>query len=141
MRVRFVCRALIFLFWEDVDIMTITPILENYLEAIYLKSNNGYSVRVTDMANQLGISKSGVNRAVNSLCALGLVEHRTYGGIKITAEGRHYAKKMIYKKELVTRFFMHTLDLSEQDARAEAECIEHTVGEKTVDKIAAYLNA
>ena len=121
--------------------MTITPILENYLEAIYLKSANGYSVRITDMSRQLGISKSGVNRAVNSLCALGLVDHRSYGGIKITDEGRKYAKKLIYKKELVTRFFMHTLNLSEQDARAEAACIEHKENKKTVDKIAAYLNA
>ena len=119
---------------------TLTPVLGSYLEAIYLKGIKGYSVRLTDVANELGISKSGVNRAVNALKSMGLVSHQSYGGIVITNEGREAAKSLLKKNELVKQFLMCSLKLDESEASEEAKKLEHIVGQRTLDEMKAYVS-
>ncbi|MBP3361211.1 MAG: metal-dependent transcriptional regulator [Clostridia bacterium] len=119
---------------------TLTPVLGSYLEAIYLKGIKGYSVRTTDVANELGISKSGVNRAVNVLKSMGLVSHQSYGGIVITNEGRDTAKRLLKKNELVKQFLICSLKLDESEAAEEAKRLEHIIGQKTLNEMETYVS-
>lgn len=118
----------------------ITPVLKMYLKCIYLKGIKGYSVRATDIAKELNVSKSGVNRAVNVLKSLGLVNHQSYGGVSLTPEGRNYAKDLIRKSELVKRFLMYSLNLKEDEALLEANRIEHNIGQRTLAGIEEYIS-
>ena len=47
--------------------------MKEYLEAIYELSKSNKSVRTTDIAQKLGISKPSVNKAVGALKAKGLL--------------------------------------------------------------------
>ena len=58
--------------------------LEDYLKEIYLLNLEGQEVRITDIARSLGISKPSVNRAMNTLKELELLEHEHYGKITLT---------------------------------------------------------
>ena len=62
--------------------------LEDYLKEIYLLNLEGQEVRITDIARSLGISKPSVNRAMNTLKELELLEHEHYGKITLTDEER-----------------------------------------------------
>ena len=54
-----------------------TSSLEDHLEAVFVLSKQKGNVRLTDIAEHLGVSKPSVNRAVNTLTQNGFLEHVT----------------------------------------------------------------
>ncbi len=56
-----------------------TPSLEDYLEVILDLNEQNKSIRVTDLAEKLGVAKSSVNQAVVKLVDLKLLIHERYG--------------------------------------------------------------
>ena len=97
--------------------------LEDYLKEIYLLNLEGQEVRITDIARSLGISKPSVNRAMNTLKELELLEHEHYGKITLTDAGRDTAKNILDTNKIVYRFLTEILDVDEQTALAEADLI------------------
>ena len=54
-----------------------TSSLEDYLEAVFILSKQKGNVRLTDIAEFLGVSKPRVNRAIKTLTQNGFLEHIT----------------------------------------------------------------
>ena len=131
-----------FSFLEVADKMTQTeetPVsgaLGDYLEAIYELSGDKSYVRVTDISVYLNISKPSVNRAVNTLRAQGLVEHKPYGDISLTEKGREVGAEIYKRHRIVKRFLMNILDIPSDMAEREANYIERGVSRYTIDKMA-----
>ena len=107
--------------------------LEDYLKEIYLLNLEGQEVRITDIARSLGISKPSVNRAMNTLKELELLEHEHYGKITLTDAGRDTAKNIVY------RFLTEILDVDEQTALAEADLMEHDISKGTRKKLKKFI--
>ena len=105
--------------------------LEDYLKEIYLLNLEGQKVRITDIARSLGISKPSVNRAMNTLKELELLEHEHYGKITLTDAGRDTAKNILDTNKIVYRFLTEILDVDEQTALAEADLMEHDISKGT----------
>ena len=122
------------------DELIISEALEYYLEAIYVLSADKPAVRITDIAMYLGISKPSVNRAVNSLKNAGLVEHEPYGDISLTECGCVMGKNCLTKHRSITRFFVEVLNLDDAAAESEACKIEHSLSQKTVERMIDYMN-
>ena len=121
------------------DNMCISSALEDYLEAIYKISKAKNSVRITDIALQLGISKPSVNRAVNTLKKQGLVSHEPYGDIVLTEQGRRLGESVAHRHSMIKKFLVNVLHLTESDAEAEACQIEHNISQNTVEKMKSYM--
>lgn len=117
----------------------ISSALEDYIEAIYLLSKLKASVRITDIALHLGISKPSVNRAVNSLKKQGLVLHEPYGSIILTERGHELGAQVSHRHIMIKKFLMSVLNLSESDADKEACGIEHSISQNTVDKMEVFM--
>lgn len=117
----------------------ISESLEDYLEAIYTLAVRKSNVRITDIAIHLNISKPSVNRAVNSLKKVGLVNHEPYGDIYLTDEGMEWGKKCYDKHIIITKFFVDVLKLEPQLAETEANKIEHSISMNTVDSMIKYM--
>ncbi len=113
--------------------------LEDYLKEIYLLNLEGQDVRVTDIARSLGISKPSVNRAMNTLKELQLLEHEHYGKIILTESGREMAKGILDTNKIVYRFLTEVLDVDEQTALAEADLMEHAIGKGTRKKLKKFI--
>ena len=64
--------------------MKLTGSQEEYLKTIYLLEKNNEKVRVTDIANKLKITKPSVNKGINTLKEVGLVNYKAYGSISLT---------------------------------------------------------
>ena len=113
--------------------------LEDYLKEIYLLNLEGQKVRITDIARSLGISKPSVNRAMNTLKELELLEHEHYGKSTLTDAGRDTAKNILDTNKIVYRFLTEILDVDEQTALAEADLMEHDISKGTRKKLKKFI--
>lgn len=113
--------------------------LEDYLKEIYLLNLEGHEVRVTDIARSLNISKPSVNRAMNTLKELQLLEHEHYGKIILTESGRDMAKAILDTNKIIYRFLTEILDVDEQTALAESDLMEHAIGKSTRKKLKKFI--
>ena len=109
--------------------------LEDYLKEIYLLNLEGQKVRITDIAR----SKPSVNRAMNTLKELELLEHEHYGKITLTDAGRDTAKNILDTNKIVYRFLTEILDVDEQTALAEADLMEHDISKGTRKKLKKFI--
>jgi len=115
---------------------------EDYLEAILLLSKDtGASVRVTDLSEQLGVSKPSVSVAVKKLTEAGLVQHERYGDVKLTAAGQDRASGVASRHDLLFRFFTSVLGVNEETAESDACSIEHNLSETTVRRLTEFVEA
>jgi Mn-dependent DtxR family transcriptional regulator len=119
----------------------ISEALEDYLEAIYIFSQKKASVRITDVALYLGISKPSVNRAVNTLKKQGFVTHEPYGDIILTEKGQIHGHNLYARHKMIKKFLINVLELSKEDAEKEACQIEHNISQSTVDKMESFMEA
>lgn len=117
----------------------ISEALEDYLEAIYLFSRKQSSVRITDIAIHLGISKPSVNRAVNTLKKQGYVSHEPYGDVILTEKGRALGYDLYDRHRMIKKFLINVLHLSVDEAEKEACQIEHNISQSTVDKMVSFM--
>lgn len=109
--------------------------LEEYLEQIYILSEGGDKVRVTDIATSLEISKPSVNRAINNLTDMGYVEHSNYGGIELTRKGKNIAKHIYSKHKALEAFLVERVGVSEEKAAKEAKNASHYFSIETVERM------
>ena len=116
-----------------------TSSLEDYLEAVFVLSNQKGNVRLTDIAEHLGVSKPSVNRAVNTLTQNGFLEHVTYGDIIITPAGESYAANVLRRHKLIKQFLISELGVDEKIAERDACQMEHVMSPVTIDKLYEYL--
>ncbi len=122
-----------------IDNYNMTSSLEDYLEAVFIISKQKSSVRLTDIAEFLGVSKPSVNRAINTLTQNGYLEHVTYGDIVITPQGESYAANVLRRHKLIKQFLIDTLGVDEKTAENDACQMEHVMSSSTIDKLYDYL--
>ena len=118
---------------------SISPSLEDYLEKIlFLFERNG-SVRMTDVALEMNISKPSVNKAINSLKNSGHVIHEHYGLLNLTEKGLETAKQVKKRHFAILMFLTEVLGVEPETAETEACHLEHSMSEDTVIRLIAYL--
>lgn len=118
---------------------TVSASLEDYLEAIYILAQTNGSVRVTDIAQKLEISKPSVNRAINTLKDQGYVMHEHYGDLSLTERGEAIACGVLRRHQVLKRFLMEVLTVDEELAEEEACLMEHVMSQSTIDKLADFM--
>ena len=111
----------------------ISSALEDYLESIYEISKQKTSVRITDIALALKISKPSVNRAVNT------VSHEPYGDIILTEKGFELGEAVYHRHTMIKKFLVNVLHIPEDDAEKEACQIEHNISQNTVEKMKSFM--
>lgn len=110
---------------------------EDYTEMIadYLEEKG--SIRVCDIANEMGVSHVSVLKAIKKLIRDGLLMD-SYPFIALTQKGREMADFSKHKHQILTRFLL-ALGVPEEIAAADVEGIEHHVSPATLDAIEAFL--
>lgn len=102
---------------------------EDYLESIYLLSEQLEFVHRIDVAKRMNVSGAAVNKAVNLLLEKELV-YEDGKHIYLTADGKKYAKE-IYEKHCTIRAFLLSLGVSEENAEEDACKMEHLLSDET----------
>ncbi len=113
--------------------------MEDYLREIYVLTQKNDEVRVTDIAQLLGISKPSVNRAMNTLKEQGYIEHEHYGTIKLTKAGAEAGKSVYDTYKIVYKFLTDVLEVRPTDAEEEAHLLEHDISKGTRKKLKKFM--
>lgn len=112
---------------------------ENYLETILLLERRNGIVRLVDIANELGVSKPSVNRAMGVLKRDGYVLQELYGDITLTQSGRERANAILKRHKSITDFLSQVLGVDSQTAENDACRIEHVISQQTAERMIQYM--
>lgn len=116
----------------------LTKSIEDYIEAIYVIEQEKEQIKSVDIASKLGVSRPAVNKAMNELNNLNLIEKSNYSNIKLTPNGRNLAQK-IYDKHVLIYNFLISLGVSKKNADIDCCKIEHVISDETAECIKKYL--
>ncbi len=117
----------------------LTQSKEDYLEAILVISLEKKWVRVSDLADYLGVKMSSVAAGVRFLAEKELVNHEKYGYIELTREGVRVAKQVYTRHKTLYKFLHDFLGLSEPVAWRDACRMEHVLDAKTMKRLLRFL--
>ena len=114
---------------------------EDYLEAIIMLGGTAeQSVRSVDIANQIGVSKASVNKAIGLLKEKGLVDQPYYGDVTLTQEGFAYGTKVYRRHRYLTTFLAKELGIAPDVAENEACLMEHAISDDSFEKWVDYID-
>lgn len=119
---------------------TLSPALKKYIEAIYSISCSEYTVRITDIAAKLGLSKPSVNRAVNTLKQYGYLDHEPYGDIRLTEKGIALGRSAASNHCIIKQFLIDVLSVDEANADKEAVRLERCISQHVLKKMSDYIS-
>lgn len=112
--------------------------VEDHLERIQeLVERVGYA-RVSDLADELGLSRSTVSNMVQRLAKRGYVNYQRYRGFTLTEAGRSVAADIKTRHHTLTAF-LSQLGLEADTIRAEVEEIEHHLKPQTLAALSSLV--
>jgi DtxR family Mn-dependent transcriptional regulator len=114
--------------------MQLSQSIEDYLKAIYKLNEHG-SVSKSDVASRLGVSPASVTNMIKKLAGLGLVEHESYRGVRLTELGKSAALEIIRHHRLLETYLREVMGYSWHQMHEEAETLEHHISEEFESKI------
>jgi DtxR family Mn-dependent transcriptional regulator len=113
--------------------------VEDYLLAIYRLQAGESPVSTTALAVHLRVAPPSVSGMLHKLRRAGLVNHKPYCGVVLTASGRQQALRLLRRHRLWELFLTDVLGLSWDEVHAEAHRLEHATSERVAEKLAAFL--
>ena len=119
---------------------TATTSVEDYAKTIYgLTEWDQAEVTASALAKKLGVSNPSVTLMIKKMAELGLVDHKPYAPVRLTAEGRRLALSMVRRHRLIETWLVQELDYGWEEVHGEAERLEHAVSETFVERLAEKL--
>jgi len=113
--------------------------MEDYLEAIAMLGEGGRAVRVSRIGQRLKVRMPSVTAALKKLSREGLVEHRRYGYVGLTAEGGRIARDVLYRHRTLSRFLAEALDVDAKTAEEDACRIEHVISPLSLGRVIKFI--
>src|SRR5690606_28674123 len=115
--------------------------MRSYLAEIYRLADreqpeDGF-VNTSALADMLFVSPPAVNRMVNRLKELGLLEHEPYQGIKLTEQGEKEALQHLRAHRVAEAFLSKVMGFDWDGIYAEAAQISSALSDSLIDRMAA----
>lgn len=110
--------------------MAVSEAIENYLETIYILSQQQTEVHAVDICSYLSYSRPTVSIVLRQMRESGLVTVNDENHIFLTAEGERIAGRIFERHELLTRM-LTMLGVGKEAAMRDACKIEHDLSDET----------
>lgn len=124
--------------WKEFSENEVTHSAAHHLLAILeLTEKRGYS-RVSDVAKFLEITTGSASTNLKSLKQKGLVEEDDNRFLLLTTEGKKLADAILLRRNVLERFFINVLGVSNEQAGIDACKTEHLLSMETTAKMAAF---
>lgn len=109
---------------------------EDYLRAMYkLKTSEG-KIRVVDIAEQLGLSKSTVSERLQELARQKFVLYSAYTKLDLSKKGYEVGEMLTYRHRIIECFLHKVLKISKERVHEEAHRLEHAFSDEAIEKLA-----
>jgi DtxR family Mn-dependent transcriptional regulator len=113
--------------------------MEMYLKAVLVLEERKEVVRAKDLAEELGLSRPSVTKAVTTLAKLGYLTHQPYLHLALTPRGRQLARAVLRRHQVIQTFLVQVLGVDSQAADEEACELEHVMSRATVQRLTDFL--
>jgi DtxR family Mn-dependent transcriptional regulator len=118
----------------------LSPAAEDYAKTIFaLQSELGGPVSTNAVAERLGVTPASASGMLRRLHEHGLVAHRPYHGVELTAAGRRAALRVLRHHRLLETYLATSLGVPWDRVHDEAEVLEHVLSDELEALIAAKL--
>ncbi|MFP5290848.1 MAG: metal-dependent transcriptional regulator [Actinomycetes bacterium] len=113
---------------------------DDYLKTIYSHTEwQPEPITPSQLAARLGLAPSSVTEMVKKLAAAGLVDHRPYSAISLTADGERRALAILRRHRLIETWLVRVHGYGWDEVDEEAEVLEHAISDRLLDAIDAQL--
>lgn len=119
--------------YKSIHQNSVTESMEDYLEMICRLAEEDGFVRVNLLSSMLNVKPSSSSKMVALLKEQGLVEYEKYGVIKPSEAGWELGRYLLYRHEVLHRFFC-LLNRSGSELE-QVEQIEHFMTRETVENL------
>lgn len=116
---------------------TISPALEQYVEAIAELLLQDKVCSVSDIASRVQVSRPAASRMIRELSEQDIVLHKLYGYVDLTPKGHSIAKNLAKRHEVLFAFLTDVLNFDEEWSDQEACHLEHHVNDKLIRRLEA----
>ena len=120
--------------------MAVSEAIENYLETIYILSQQQNEVHAIDICSYLSYSRPTVSIVLRQMREHGLVIVNEDNHIFLTDEGLRIATRIFERHEVLTNMLM-MLGVSRETALHDACKIEHDLSDETFEAIKRHMKA
>ncbi|MXV38927.1 winged helix-turn-helix transcriptional regulator [Flavobacteriaceae bacterium Ap0902] len=108
---------------------------ENYIKTIYHLHQKNEEISLSDIGEELGVSKPTVNNMIKKLKEEGFVDYQKYKPIKITPRGKKFAAEIVRRHRLSEMFLTEIMGFGWEEVHEIAEELEHINPEKLFDRM------
>lgn len=113
---------------------------EDYVKTIYSHTEwQDEPITPSQLAARLGLAASTVTEMVKKLAAQGLVDHRPYGSVELTGEGRLLALRLLRRHRIIETWLVMQQGYGWDEVHDEAEQLEHAVSDLMIERIDTLL--
>ncbi|OLC20688.1 MAG: hypothetical protein AUH33_03195 [Chloroflexi bacterium 13_1_40CM_68_21] len=119
--------------------VTSSPAIEEYLQAIYTLSDEGTNVIGARLAAFIGVSAAAVSEMVHRLERDGLVELDGHKEVHLTNKGQALADHVVRRHRLAERMLVDLLGYEWWKTHEEAERIEHAMSPEMEERLIRVL--
>ncbi len=121
--------------WKEYNANEISHSMAHYLVTLRdLHTENGYA-RITDIADELGVTKSAVSFEVRRLKDLGFVREDRARHLSLTESGESVARQIVYNRATLIHFLTTILRVDDEQAQIDACKMEHLLSPTTGHKV------
>jgi len=113
--------------------------LEDYLGVVLTFQREKRFARVSDISSALGVAKSAVTAALQSLSAKGLLNYQPYEPVTLTEEGEKQAEEILLRHRIIFDFLRNVLAIEPGQAETIACDIEHAINAPALEKFVCFL--
>ena len=117
--------------------MAVSEAIENYLETIYILSQQQNEVHAIDICSYLSYSRPTVSIVLRQMREHGLVTVNEDNHIFLTEEGHRISSRIFERHEVLTQMLTQ-LGVSHETAVRDACKIEHDLSEETYSKMIEF---
>jgi DtxR family transcriptional regulator, Mn-dependent transcriptional regulator len=116
-----------------------TPVVEDYLKAIWMLQQVESPVSTSRIAERLGLTAAAVTAMIKRLAEHDLLRHEPYYGVRLTAAGELAALRIIRRHRVLELFLVEKLGYEWDRVHDEAERLEHAASDELIERLARLM--
>jgi len=117
----------------------LSPVVEDYLKAVWSLQQTETPVATSRIAERLGLSPAAVTAMVKRLAEQNLLRHEPYYGVRLTAAGELAALRIVRRHRVLELFLVEVLGYEWDRVHDEAERLEHAASDELIERLARLL--
>lgn len=118
-----------------------TPVVERYLEFIYLMAVEDDPIIGARLAKSLHVSRPAVTATLQRMMRDGLVKFNSRKEVLLTAKGKSLAEYLQRRHCIIERWLTEELGLSWEESDAQAHQLEHAMSDQVAEKLNLHLGS